>query len=102
MTSPVTPIPGVNTIVTVGGTSVVVVESGPNGGVITNPLNAADQGLPDPEPLFVSPVTDASLNGNGVTFRLEPGQSWEIIPGQTTQTKVNAPSTGHKFSAVSW
>ncbi len=98
----VTPVPGVNSIITVGGTSVVAVNGGPNGGIITNPYTAEDQGLSEPEPLYVSPVNDASLNGNGTTWRLEPGQSWPLIPGQTTQTKVNANTAGHKFSVVSY
>lgn len=101
---PVTPVPGVNTVIAVGGTSVVAVNIGPNGGIITNPLTAEDQGLApaEAEVLYVSPVGDASLNGNGSTFALQPGQSWEVIPGQTTTTKVNANTSGHKFSVVSW
>ncbi len=98
----VTPVPGVNTVIATGGISVVAVNFGPNGGVITNPIDPVDQGLVDAEPLYVSPVGDASLNGNGTTFRLEPGQSWNVIPGQTTTTKVNANTSGHKFSVVSW
>lgn len=98
----VTPIAGVASVVTVGGTAVTAVAAGPNGGVITNPLNAADQNLAAAEPLFVSPVTDPILFGYGSTFRLEPGQSWTLIPGQDTPTKVNATSAGHRFSVFSY
>ena len=97
----VTPVPGINSIVATGGTAVVAVPANPNGGIITNPYTATDQGgIPLAEPLYVNPVGTAGTVGNGTTFRLEPGQSWEIIAGQTTQTTVNAATSGHKFSVV--
>ncbi len=101
---PVTPIAGAASEVITGGLPVVAVLGGPNGGYIVNPLTVADQGIggSDPEPLFVNPVTSATLNANDTTFRLEPGQSWELIPGQVTPTSVNASSNGHKFSVVSF
>lgn len=98
----VTPSPGAASQVAVGGTAVVAVNAGPNGGFITNPASGDDQGLANPEPLYVDPVADAKLEGNGTTFRLEPGQTWTLIPGQTTRTSVNATSPGHKFSVVQW
>lgn len=98
----VTPIPGANAFVVNGGTAVVAVVAGPNGGFITNPYTAADQGLDIAEPLYVDPVGNAGTGGNGTTFALAPGQSWQIIAGQTTPTTVNAVSSGHKFSVVSW
>lgn len=76
--------------------------AGVNGGFITNPASAADQGLANAEDLFVDPVGAASEAGNGTTFRLAPGQTWSLIPGQTTPTSVNAASSGHKFSVVKW
>lgn len=99
---PVTPKPGNTSVVTVGGDAVVAVMSGPNGGFIVNPYTAADQGLSDVEPLLVDPVTEAILQGNGTTFAIEPGGTWDLIPGQTTPTFVNASSSGHKFSVVWW
>ena len=98
----VTPIPGLASVVTTGGTSVVVVAGGPNGGLIVNPYTAADQGLSEPEVLYIDPIGAATENANGNTFALQPGQSWSIIPGQTTPTSVNADTGGHNFVAVYW
>jgi hypothetical protein len=100
--TPVTPQPGLVSEVATGGDAVTVVSSGPNGGFITNPNNATDQGLASYEDLFVSPVNAAGVAGNGTTFRLGAGQTWNIIPGQTTVTSVNAVTSGHKFSITWW
>jgi hypothetical protein len=103
MATPVTPKPGQNIVVTTGGTPVVVVPAGPNGGFITNPVYPADQGLGSgvsAEALYVDPLNPATLAANGTCFRLGPGETWEIIPGQTTPTTVNAATSGHKFSVV--
>ena len=91
----VTPIPGVSASIAVGATSQVAVGPNPNGGFITNPAGAT-------ESLFVNPVAAALLTAGGTTFELRPGQSWDIIPGQTTATNVNAVTTGHVFSVVSY
>ena len=96
----VTPVAGLVSQVTSGGVAVTVVPGGPNGGFIVNPYTATDQGISNVEPLYVNAVTAATLNGNGTTFAIQPGGSWEIIPGQTTPTSVNAASDGHKFSVV--
>jgi hypothetical protein len=101
--TPVTPVPGSASIVAAGGVAVVAVPGGPNGGFITNPYDAADQGISSAEPLYVDPVGTPGAgpgNGNGTTFVLYPGQSWPLIPGQTTVTRVNAQTSGHKFSVV--
>lgn len=102
MTTAVTPRAGAASQVVNGGTSVIAADANPNGGFITNPASAEDQGLAIAEPLFLNPVGDATLLANGETFRLEPGQTWTLIPGQTTATSVNAASAGHKFSVVVW
>lgn len=99
---PVTPTAGNTSEVVIGGTPVTAIVGGPNGGLIVNPYLAADQGLGASENLYVNPVDNATLNGNGNTFSLSPGQSWSAIPGQTTPTSVNAVSAGHKFSVVNW
>lgn len=101
--TPVTPTAGLNSEVTVGGTPVIAVVGGPNGGFITNPATAADQGIGAPEPIYVDPVnTNPPLQGNGTTFSIGPGQTWSVIAGQTTPTAVNAATGGHKFSVVNW
>jgi hypothetical protein len=102
MVDAVTPIPGNASQVAIGNTPVVAVLGGPNGGFITNPASAADQGLSAAETLYVDPVGAAGLQGNGTTFAIEPGQTWELIAGQTTPTSVNAQSSGHKFSVISY
>ncbi len=91
----VTPIPGQNTIITVGGTAVQVFPPGINGGYITNPYSQTEE-------LYVNPIDAATVTANGNTFALEPGQTWNAIPGQSTPTTANAVSNGHAFSAVSW
>lgn len=97
---PVTPVAGLTDVVGVGGTAVTVAPGGINGGYITNPAAAADQGLVAAEDLFVDPVGSAGLGGNGTTFRIPPGGTWAMIPGQTTPTTVNANSSGHQFTVV--
>lgn len=99
MTS-VTPVAGLTSVVATGGTAVTPVPANPNGGFITNPASAADQGLGSAETLYVNPVGNAGTDANGTTFALAPGQSWSIIAGQSTSTTVNAASSGHRFSVV--
>lgn len=98
----VTPVAGLVSVITTGGTAVNAVGPNPNGGFITNPVSASDQGIATAEVLYVDPVGTAGLAGNGTTFALYPGQSWPLIPGQTTPTSVNAATSGHKFSIVRW
>lgn len=94
-TQAVTPVPGLVSQVTTGGIAVIAVAAAPNGGFITNPSTATEY-------LFVDPVGSAGLVAEGTTFGIAPGQSWSIIPGQTTPTSVNAASNLHAFSVVVW
>lgn len=100
----VTPIALLTSVVTTGATPVQVAPGGENGGFITNPADPTDQGLGTAEDLYVTCVGSAPGSapgdGNGTTFVLFPGQTWEFIPGQTTATWVNAASNGHKFSGI--
>ena len=98
----VTPVAGINSVVVSSATPVVAVPANPNGGFISNPYYAADQGLVTAETLYIDPVGSAGVVGNGTTFPLLPGQTWTIIAGQTTPTTVNAPTGGHRFSVVYW
>ena len=103
----VTPIAGNASVVTSGGTAVVAVlavPAGINGGFITNPLYAADQGIATAENLYVditgnTPGSTAG-SGNGTTVALSPGQTYPLVPGQTTAVLVNAASPGHKFTCI--
>jgi len=100
---PVTPVPTIVNEVLNGGTAVVVIGANPQGGILQNPVVAADQGVVAAEPLYVDPTgAPATLQGNGTTFRIEPGGTWSAIPGQTTTTSINAQSSGHKISGVQW
>lgn len=93
---PVTPVAGANSVVTTGGTAVIAAGASPNGGFITNPSTATEY-------LFVDPVSATpGLAAQGTVFGLAPGQTWDLIAGQTTPTYVNAASNGHTFSVVVW
>ena len=96
----VTPKAGLTDVVGMGGTPVTVAPGGINGGYVTNPASNVDQNLAVAEDLFVDPVGAAGLGGNGTTFRIPPGGTWTMIPGQTTPTTVNANSSGHAFTVV--
>ncbi len=103
----VTPIAPLVSVVTTGNTAVTPFAANPNGGFLQNPASAADQGLGASEDLIVNPVGTAVAPNvvggvNGTNFRLSPGATWPLIPGQTTPTSVNAASSGHKFSGVSY
>ena len=98
----VTPVQGSPTVIATGGSPVVAVPANITGGTITNPLSYLDQRIGTAEVLYINPVGNAGLAGNGATFALQPGQTWNCIPGQTTQTTVNAATSGHAFSCVWW
>lgn len=102
----VTPLQGSNVAIVTGGSAVVAIPANPNGGYITNPYLNTDQGIGGAaEPLYIDPVgTPGAVAGDGntTTTVLYPGQTYTVIPGQTTVTKANAATTGHKFTAVYW
>lgn len=99
----VTPRAATNTSVPNGTTAVTLFDANINGGVMQNPSQPTDQGLGSAEPIYVDPTgAAATLQGNGTTFRIEPGQTWTGIPGQTTTTTMNATSSGHKISGVQY
>jgi hypothetical protein len=103
MTTPVTPVAGLVSQITTGGTAVIFDTGNPNGGFITNPVSNVDQGISPAaaENLYINPTgAPATLSANGTCFALAPGQTWTLIPGQTTATSVNAATSGHKFSGV--
>jgi hypothetical protein len=104
MATPVTPVQGLSTFIVSGGNSVPAAGPNPNGGYITNPLLPADQGISAAESLLVDPVGNcggASLPAAfGTVVAIQPGQTWDLIPGQTTPTYVNAQTSGHKFTVV--
>jgi hypothetical protein len=99
-----TPQAGAAIQIATGGTpviSVAAVPGGIGGGYITNPFTTADQGVAA-EPLYVNIASAATLNGNGTTVALQPGQSFSLPAGMNTAVSVNAALSGHKFTAVWW
>lgn len=101
----VTPIACDTSQVSVGGTAVTAVPANPAGGFLQNPQSADDQGIVTAEVMYIDPINvpgSTPGSGNGTCFAIYPGQSWPLIAGQTTATRVNAATSGHKFSGVYW
>lgn len=96
-----TPSAGAATAIGTGGTAVTAVTGPVNGCTIANGLTATDEGVTI-EPIYVNPVTTATVQGNTTTYAIQPGQSFNCIPGQTTNVSINAATTGHKFTVVAW
>lgn len=88
------------TIIEVGGTATIAMYAPLIGGFITNPSAAADQDLPQTEPLFVDFTGPAALTQTSTTFELLPGASVVVPANDLLNVWVNAASSGHKFSAV--
>ena len=98
-----TPVAGPATVTGASpGVAVTAISPNMSGGFIVNPLTAADQGIVTAEPLYVNQVTVATLNANGTTIALQPGQSYTVIPGTTTPVTCASASANHKFTAVQW
>jgi hypothetical protein len=76
------------------------------GGFIANPLSAAAQGLGAAANLYINLIgtpgsTDAAA-GNG-TLILVPGASYNVPAlASGVNLRVNAASSGHKFTAFKW
>jgi len=60
------------------GVPVNAIAPNQSGGYIVNPLLAIDQGLTNAEVLYVNQVGPATVNANGTTIALQPGQSSQI------------------------
>jgi len=84
------------------GVPVNAIAANQSGGYIVNPTTAADQGLTTAEVLYVNQVQNCTVQANGTTIALQPGQTYTIIPNTTTPVSVAAPSASHKFTAVQW
>jgi hypothetical protein len=87
------------TEVAVGGKSVIAMFGPLLGGLIVNPYDALDQGLPVVEVLFVSVTGPAELVANDTTFAIQPGGFYKVPADQTSNVWVNSVSGGHRFSA---
>jgi hypothetical protein len=100
------PSPGMASITDDGGAAIQVSPGsfwGTNrvvGGVIVNPLAAADQGLNVAEPLYYDFTGPAYSYETGTTGILQPGESVEIPANNSAGAWVNSPSDNHKFTCV--
>lgn len=102
MTGTVTIGRGASSKIALGGVPQVALFGPLGGGKITNPITAADQGLSVAEPLFLDLTGPAALGETPTTILLAPGQSLDVPVGDTVSVWVNAASTGHRFSAVTF
>jgi hypothetical protein len=98
---------GDNYIVATGGQSIIALNpsaNGINGGFIVNGFLQNDQAIAsNPEPLYVNITGQpASLNANGSTFALQPGQPFPLVSNMTNAIYVNAATSGHAFTIVVW
>lgn len=99
------PMPGLASATVQEGESIQVSPGGIGsfdivGGVIINPLSAADQGLAAPESLFVDFTGPAYDYETSTTSELEPGESIDIPANCTSGAWVTSDSAGHKFTVV--
>jgi hypothetical protein len=98
-----TPVAGLVTVTSATpGLPVNAISPNQTGGYIVNPLSAADQGLAAAETLYVNQVGTCTVNANGTTIGLQPGQSYTVVPFTTTPVSVASLSANHKFTAVMW
>lgn len=102
----VTPAAGTGSSIVTGGTAITVATGPLKGGYVTNPINAAAQGIATAENAYCDPVgtpgsTDAAAHGT--TSPLTVGQTYNI-PALATGSvlKCNAATSGHNFTVVVW
>lgn len=100
MASPVVLFPAATSAVTVAGQAIIAAYGPLLGGFIQNPLYAADQNVPKPEPLYVDLTGPASDFETATTSAIEPGDTFTIPAGFTGNVWVNAKTAGHSFSGV--
>jgi hypothetical protein len=85
--------------VLVGGTAAVAIYGPVAGGSITNPLLASDQNILTAEVLYVDISGAAAVLAETSTcVPIQPGQTFKVPIGLTTNVSVNAKTSGHKFS----
>ena len=102
-TAGIQPTPGLASQTMVNGEAIQVAPGGVGasnslGGIIANPLSAADQGLTTAEVLFVDFTGPAYSYETGTTTVLGPGDTIDIPSGSVAW--VNAATGGHQFTVV--
>jgi hypothetical protein len=91
--------PLVASTIATGGESTIVAYGPMLGGIIQNPLSAADQGIAVAENILVSLIPPAET-GSTTTFPLIPGQTYSFPTNFAGTIAVNAATGGHRFSGV--
>lgn len=95
-----------STTIGTGGTAITIVAGPVNGGFITNPLNAAAQNIVTAENANIDMVATPSAGdagGSGTAQLLVPGQPFTVPPlSSSGAIKINASTTGHKFTCEVW
>ena len=86
--------------IVVGGQAATAMYGPVAGGIITNPAHTVDQGIAVLEPLYIDITAPASLGETITTMPLQPGQTFVVPPGITTNVSVNAKTAGHKFFGI--
>jgi hypothetical protein len=94
--------PLVNYSVVNGSVSIIAAYGPGIAGLILNPKDAADEGIPIVEPLYVDFTAPATLYASNTTFALNPGQSIFFPEGFAGPVWVNAATTGHRYSGILW
>lgn len=97
-----TPAAATASAIVTGGAATTLVTGPVNGCWITNPITATDQNIATAEVAYVNAVTTATANGRGTNVRLDPGQTFRCVPGQTTNVSAIAATTSHAFSVSKW
>lgn len=91
--SPASPL---STIITNGGTPVVVFGPGPaNGAVLVNPYDASESLFVD----MINPAGTTVPGTHGTTVELKAGGAFTVPPGFTGPVYANAVTNGHTFTA---
>ena len=102
MATPVSLYRAAATSVPFGGEPIIAIYGPVLGGMVANPLNAADQDLEIAEALYLDLVNAAALGETATTVAVQPGQTYPLPANFTGNVSVNAASSGHQFSAVLW
>lgn len=101
MTDPVGVYATSASVIAVGGQAVTLMYGPILGGLIVNPADATDQGISLVEVLYVDLFGPAGTATSATTVAVQPGQSY-AVPPTTGNVSVNAATSGHRFSAITY
>jgi hypothetical protein len=102
----IVPVAGLQSVQAIGGTAFAAAVGPLNGGYITNPANAAAQGIGAAENLYIDltrPPGATDALANGTTVLITAGQTFTIPAiAAGVYVWVNAATTNHAFTLVVW